>query len=112
MHRQLDGLGEIDTAAGHRGGAMPGFIFRHLLDDGAAFGVPRWKAFEMPAQVLHHLPFGLRHETQAPLVTGQAGKHADGEGAQVPDGIQVAGAPAKFIEPLPAPGQVVDLLCR
>src|SRR3954468_21931707 len=57
--------------------------------------------------MLFHLPLGFREKSQIPSVAERSGDRPDRKGAEIPDGIEQAGAASKLAHPLRAPGQVV-----
>ena len=64
----------------------------------------------MRSQMGFHLPFGFDHKTEAGGRTEPACKHADAEGAGIPERIEHAGVRTKFVQALFAPGEVIAFL--
>jgi hypothetical protein len=60
----------------------------------------------------HHLALGFDDEAEAPAIAGEARDRADGEGAQIPQGIEPARPFAELLQALVAPAQVIALLPR
>ncbi len=84
------------------------FFLAHLPYHGATAAVLLRQAFEVIVEVLAHLLFRFRDETEAPSIAQHAAGGTDQEGACIPEWRQSAGCFAKFLKPAFAPRQVVE----
>src|SRR5579883_3224348 len=66
----------------------------------------------MRVEVLLDLMLGLGDETEAEAIAPEPGQCPDDEGAAVPERVEPAGVTAKGIDPLGAPGEMIELFLR
>ncbi len=95
-----------------RGGRVFGFVCFHLFENGAATFILFWQFFKMFVEVAHYLVFGFCQKTQIPFITNSPGESTDGERPGVPDGVEITGSVAQFMQAVFSPGQVVVFFQR
>ena len=91
---------------------VAGLVGLHGLEDAPRMRVAGRQAGEVLVEVGLDLALGLDHEAQVPAVAAQAGGHADGIAAGVPQRVEQARPAVEGGEAPGAPGQVVGFLLR